>query len=449
MRWLKRLMKLVLAIVIAALVAIPTWLYAAPPELLRVASGYAAKIVCSNVFLANRDAQKVLADDVQAPGHPLLKYMKLHVDDAQHRVTAGLVGGIAKRTAVLRPGYGCTLLGDDGSTPPSLAAIDQPVAAFDASKPWPEGEAAILDPSIQSLIGKDDLAGPNVRAIVVVKDGRLIAERYGEGFSAATPLLGWSMTKTVNAMLIGTLLRDGKLSLNDDHLVTSWQNDPRSTIRLRDLLAMEDGLTFNEDYGTVDDVTRMLFLEPDMAGYVAGQPAAHPPGKSFHYSTGSAVLLSRVWMQKLGNNAQAVTYPQTALFAPLGMRSATIETDARNTLVGGSYMYASARDWARIGLFLVQDGVWNGQRLLPEGFVGQMGEANATSGGRYSKLQTWLPKNMNLDLPAGSFQLEGHDGQSVAVIPSKGIVIVRMGLTPSKLKYRPTKLIEAVVNAAK
>ncbi|MFD1746993.1 serine hydrolase domain-containing protein [Rhizobium helianthi] len=446
MGWIKRLAKLALVIVLAGLLGVSAWLYAAPPELLRVASGYAAKIVCSNVFIAGRDAQQVLADDVQAPGHPLLKYMKLDVDTAQRTVTTSLPVGIAKRVALYRPGYGCTLLGDDGAMPPAVPVAEVPSKTPEAGALWPEGEAVTLNGRLQAVIEQEELAGPNARAIVVVKDGRIVAERYGTGFNAAMPLLGWSMTKTVNAMVIGALLGEGRLGLDDSQLLPAWQNDSRSSIRLRDLLAMEDGLTFNEDYGTVDDVTRMLFLEPDMARYGASLPADQPPAKVFNYSTGTAILLSRIWMNRMGDNAAAISFPRQAIFAPLGMKTATLELDASNTFVGGSYMYASARDWARLGLMLAQGGMWEGTRLLPEGFVEDMGVPNATSDGRYSKLQTWLPKNMKLDLPAGSFQLKGHDGQSMTVIPAKGIVILRMGLTPSKLRYTPQKLIQAVMN---
>lgn len=442
--WFWRAAKFLLAGVVLAFIAGLGWLYAAPPELLRVGSGYAAKIVCSNVFLAKRDAGQVLQVDVQAPGHPLLRFMSVAVDEKTGLVRASLPLGIAEGRAQYRQGFGCTSL-PGNSTLASLP--DLPVAetaAPDEKLPWPQGEAVNLDPKVQAVIEKDDLAGPGFRAVVVVKDGRIVAERYGAGFDRNTPLLGWSMTKSVNAVLLGTLLKEGKLSLDDAGLFPEWKNDQRAAIKIRDLLGMESGLTFNENYGTVADVTRMLYLRPDMASYVASLPAEVPPAQKFNYSTGTSVLLAKLWMRSLKDEAAALAYPRRAFFNPLGMRSATLELDASNTLVGGSYLYAAPRDWLRLAQMLVQDGVWNGQRLLPEGFVAQMASGTQTSDGRYSHMQTWLPKALGLDLPAGSFQLQGHDGQWISVNPAERLIVLRMGLTPSKLRYKPAALIEAV-----
>jgi CubicO group peptidase (beta-lactamase class C family) len=277
--------------------------------------------------------------------------------------------------------------------------------------------------------------------VVVVKAGRIVGEAYADGFDAETPLLGWSMTKTVNARLLGRAMLDGKLGLDDAGLFPDW-TDGRKDIRLRDLTAMASGLAFNEDYGDVSDVNRMLFLTPDMAKFAASQSLTAKPGTVFNYSSGTGTMLARLWMDRVG--ADALTYPQTKLFAPLGIDSAVIEPDEAGTLVGSSYMYANARDWARLGQFLLQDGVWNGQRLLPEGFVKLMQTSNGLPGG-YSQMQTWLEPDYGL--PPDSFWLEGHDGQFVAVVPSAQLVVVRMGLTPSDLGYSPAALVKALLAA--
>jgi CubicO group peptidase (beta-lactamase class C family) len=291
-----------------------------------------------------------------------------------------------------------------------------------------------------------------MRAIVVVKDGRIVTERYGEGFSAQTPLLGWSMTKSVNAALIGRLLAAGALSPDMAGLFPEWSGDARSRITLAQLLAMESGLAFNEDYGTVTDVTRMLFLEPDMTRFVLSLPLETNPGETFNYSSGTAVLLSRLWMGALGGRVQALSFPARGLFAPLGMASAVMEPDETGIFVGSSYMYASARDWARFALLLLQDGVWKGSRLLPEGFVGAMAAPTEASGGVYSHMQTWTQgpgekSDADYGLPEDAFWLLGHDGQSVAVVPSQGLAVIRLGLTPSKLGYRPQPLVKRILDA--
>jgi CubicO group peptidase (beta-lactamase class C family) len=218
------------------------------------------------------------------------------------------------------------------------------------------------------------------------------------------------------------------------------------------MLAMTSGLSFNEDYGDVTDVTRMLYLEPDMTAFAASQPAVAAPGAQFNYSTGTAVMLSKIWMQAEGGGSGALNFPRDRLFAPLGMTTAIFEADEAGTLVGGSYVYASARDWARLGQFVLQDGQWNGKQLLAPELVAMMRTSNGLPGG-YSQFQTWVKgpheseDGQDYGLPADTFWFEGHDGQTVAVVPSLKLVVVRMGLTPWKLDFRPEYLLKAVVDA--
>lgn len=436
-------------VLVAAIGGVALWLFVAPPELIQVGSAYSAKIVCSNVFLAGRDADEVLGNDVQAPGHPLLRIMRVSVDETDGTVTAGLLGLFGKNVAVAREGLGCTSVprGDMGSVKPAaVAAAGSPVPA---DAPWPEGDAVrpAQDGALATILDDPELAGPGMRALVVVHGGRIVAERYGEGFSAQTPLLGWSMTKTVTAVLVGTLVKAGKMDLAADGLLDMWQGDGRSAITVADLLAMSSGLAFNEDYGDVTDVTRMLFLEPDMAAFAADKPLAAAPGELWSYSSGTTLILSRLWQDAAG--AAALGWPRQALFGPLGMRSAVLEADAAGTYVGSSYLYATARDWARFGQFLLQDGVWNGEPVLPPGFVGWMREPAPASGGEYGRGHVWLqvpaaPGEAGAAVPPDTFWLRGHDGQSMAIIPSKQLVVLRLGLTPSKLGYRSQQLVAAI-----
>lgn len=440
MRLLARIMKIVLGVLFVALLGIVTWIYVSPPELLRVGSGYAAKIVCSNVFLAGRDADEVLYVDVQAPGNPLLRLMNVSVDKPQKRVHAALLGFLAGNDAVYRDGLGCAVT-PEGATLAAIAAPAVLSAPADPNVLWPEGAKIESNPKVTAVLSDAALTGPGMRAVVVVHGGRIVGETYGAGFARETPLLGWSMTKSVTAAIIGTLVRDGRMSLQDRALFPQWKNDQRGDIRLADLLAMESGLAFDEGYATVADVTRMLFLETDMADFAADQPLVAGPGSRFNYSSGTGVMLSKIWMGKAGDQATALGYPARALFGPLGMSSAVMEADEAGTFVGSSYMYATGRDWARLGLFLARDGVWNGNRLLPEGFVSEMQTPNKTSNGRYSKMQTWLPGK---DGGAGTFILDGHDGQNVIIVPSVDLVVVRLGLTPSWSGYSPTPLVDAI-----
>jgi CubicO group peptidase (beta-lactamase class C family) len=295
-----------------------------------------------------------------------------------------------------------------------------------------------------------------MRAIVVVDHGRIAAERYASGFSPTTPLLGWSMTKSVVAGLVGVLVKEGRLALDQP---AGWPaaDSGRERIRIADLLAMSSGLRFNEAYGAVSDVTRMLYLQPDMAGFARAQPPEHPAGEFWSYSSGTANILSRLVQDAAGRLGAA--YPTEKLFKPLGVTSATMETDEDGTLVGSSYMYAAARDWARYGLFLLQDGVWQGQELLPRGYVTMMAAPVAASRGQYGHGLVWLwgsdavmpGKNPDaaFGIPADTYWMEGHDGQSTAIIPSRQLVIVRLGLTPARDRYQPQPLVKAILDATR
>ncbi|WP_337267002.1 serine hydrolase domain-containing protein [Oryzifoliimicrobium ureilyticus] len=430
------------------------WLSVSPPELLRVGDGYAAKIVCSNVFIAGRDASEVFGDDVQAPGNPILRFIRVSVDKERRTVKAGIFGLFAPSYALYRGRYGCATVPDGDLEGAEKALAYAPVQAGGANpSPWPDGEGAgQTNPSVQALLGDSELAGPGIRALLVVRDGQIIGESYGPGFDAKTPLLGWSMTKTVNAAVVGMMMKDGKMSFADNTLFSEWRADDRAKIKLSDLLAMQSGLAFDESYGVVTDATRMLYLDRDMVRLPLSKPLAAPPGSSFVYSTGSAVLLSRLWMNRIGDTEQALSFPYDRLFGPLGMTSAVLEADAQGTYVGGSYLYATPRDWARFGQLLVQDGVWKGERLLPEEFMQAMRTPTKPSAGLYGGTQNWLSppgmqNNQQAGLPEDVVWLQGHDGQSIAIVPSARLILVRMGLTPSSTAYGPQVLLRKILDA--
>lgn len=446
-----------LVLLLAGLVG---WLHFAPPEMIRVGVNYAAKIVCSNVFLAGRDAMDVLERDVQAPGHPILRLVQVEVDESEGTVRAGLFGLFGGGLAVHRSDNGCATVADGDLGAARIKAEFADPAVTNGDELWPDGER--VDPSsnqaVMDILDRERIESPGTRAIVVVHDGRIIGETYGEGFTADTPLLGWSMTKTVTAAIIGTMVRDGKLALSDDGLFEQWNADGRAAITIADLLAMSSALAWNEGYGSVSDVTRMLYLDPDMVVTGRSQPIEGAPGDSFNYSSGTSVMLSRIWQAALGDPEKALAYPRRAIFGPLGMTSAVFETDARGTYVGSSYLYATARDWARFGQFLLQEGKWNGRLILPPGYVKMMGEPAAASNGRYGKGHIWLhgpdagaPESEDpdaaFDLPGDAMWMRGHDGQTITIIPSRRLVVVRLGLTPSELGYRPQAMVEALVKA--
>jgi CubicO group peptidase (beta-lactamase class C family) len=467
-----KLGKIVLRTVITLAVLLAVLLFALwlkPPDLLRVGANYSAKIVCSNVFLAGRDPDEVLRTDVQAPGIALLRLMRISVDRQQRVVRAALLGFIGDGLALDRPGTGCAAIPDGNldfaihvnkvamQTEGTFAAVAAaaapkaamtPAAASAADAPWPEGNAVATAAALDRVLANDSLTGPGLRAVVVVEHGRVVAERYGAGFSAATPLLGWSMAKSVIAGLVGVLVKEGRLTLDQSAGWATPGGDGRERIRIADLLSMSSGLRFNEGYGAVSDVTRMLYLEPDMSEFARAQPLVHPAGEFWSYSSGSANILSRIVQDAGGRLGAGIAADK--IFKPLGMTSAIIETDEDGTLVGSSYMYATARDWARYGQFLLQDGVWRGQEMLARGYVAMMASPVASSGGQYGHGLVWLSgSDAALGIPADTFWMEGHDGQSIAIIRSRELVVVRLGLTPEYDHYQPEPLVKAILGAAK
>jgi len=320
MRLISRVIGALIVLLLIIVAGGAVWLSLYPPELLKVGDGYAAKIVCSNTFVAKRDPDKVMEEDVQAPGNPALKLIRVYVDRDEGVVTARFLGLFAPNRALYRGALGCALVPDGDLQTARSAVFLNKVKAPKSDAVWPDGDTVNLGQGdvgkkLADVVSNPDLAGPAMRAIVVVKDGRIVAETYGDGFSKATPLIGWSMTKTVNAAIIGRLMLAGRMSFDDQNLLPQWSADSRKNIKLSDLLAMESGLAFNESYGTISDVTRMLYLDADVTSLAANARQLAAPGERFSYSSGTAALLSRLWMNRLPNLSAAILSARSALRA--------------------------------------------------------------------------------------------------------------------------------------
>jgi hypothetical protein len=416
-----------------------------------IGTAYAAKMLCSGVFVADRPAAEVIRDDIVADSHPLLRLVSPSVDPSRELATASVLGA-ARRDAVYRPGLGCSLaIGTPATelqalptTGMVLAPATRPGRPVDlpSGAPGPGIDALKLNSTVDGALTEPDPGRlQRTRALILVHDGRIIAERYAPGFSAQTPMLGWSMTKSVTGVLIGTLVRAGKLTLHQKALLPEWRGagDPRAEITLDQLLRMTSGLRFTENYGDPDeDVARMLFARADGAAYAIDKPLDTVPGTRWRYSSGTSNILSRVIRQVVGGSAKDyLEFPRRALFDRIGMRSAIIEPDASGTFVASSFMYASARDWARFGQFLLQDGVWDGERILPAGWVGYMATLTPQSARRDFGAHLWVKIPPPFDsrakpppkLPPDTFHAVGHEGQFVSVIPSRRLVVVRLGLS--------------------
>jgi len=267
----------------------------------------------------------------------------------------------------------------------------------------------------------------------------VVAERYAPGYNAATPILGYSVTKSVISALIGILVRQGKLSVSKPAPVAAWQapRDPRHSITIDNLLRMTSGLALDETDTGFDPVSRMLFVERDMAAYAESAHLQSPPGSIWKYTSGNTIILSQIIRDAVGGQAQDVLeFANRELFGPLGISSATIEFDAMGTPVGCTDMLASARDWARFGLLYANDGVVGGKRILPEGWVGY--SISPTLDSAYGA-GFWTNLGLNEDaqyrvhagMPASSLYASGKLGQRIFIAPSEKLVIVRLGLSHS------------------
>ena len=285
------------------------------------------------------------------------------------------------------------------------------------------------------------LAG--VRALLVVRGGEIVAERYRGGFDASSRFLSWSMAKSFAHALAGIMVRQGRIALDTPLPVPEWQlvaDDPRRAITLDNALRMSTGLAFDENYERLasSDAIRMLFGDGagDMGHYAASRPLLYPPGTHWEYSSGTTNIVSRVIRDLAGGTEDAYRgFIARELLEPIGIRDAVLEFDASGTLIASSLIFMSARDYARFGLLYLRGGVWNGRRILPEGWVRHASTPTAGAGGRYGA-HWWLsgfasPRRVahaTREFPADAFMAQGHQEQSIIVVPSRDLVVVCLSL---------------------
>ncbi|HET9020961.1 MAG TPA: serine hydrolase [Ornithinibacter sp.] len=441
MRVVLRILAVVLVLVVA--LAVAGYFYARP--LLETSTGYAAHNSCAVTLVAGRDDP-----DTDLPPNPIVPFLTGYVNEAGKSSTSRILFTLSTQHAWYTKGFGCTV----GPERPTLGAATKvsadpnPLEAAPAPTPDPAVDAAIA-----TAFGDDESAEASkelgTRAIVVLRDGQLIGERYAPGFSAQTPQLGWSMGKSVTNLLVGRLVLEDRIALSDRELRPEW-TDERRTISVDQLLRMTSGLTWDETYALGTPITRMLYLEGDMAAYAASQPLAHQPGTYQQYSSGSTNILCGV-LTGLADVPDA-DLPRQQLFTPLGLASATWEVDSVGTPVCSSYLWATPREWAAIGQFALQDGVWGEERLLPEGWMQQsttMTPVDSSEEKGYAA-GWWVNRQadgtlVNPALPEDAYWAQGHDGQRLYVVPSARLVVARLGFTPEVEDIRTDELVAKLV----
>lgn len=431
-----------------------------------IGNSYEAKILCSGVFVSHRTPESLLQSDLSIDAFPVFRLANTQVDRVSRAVSADLFG-LARRTAVFRDGLGCTVAQAGAVVAGLSSAIASVTPAVGtrrtadvwpiATEPAPDADRVRLQSALDGAFSEPDAAAPQrTRAVVIVHRGRLVGERYAQGFTQETPLLGWSMTKSVVNALVGILVKDAKMSLDTPVAVSEWQEsgDPRGQITLNHLLHMSSGLQFNEGYSSAFvDVAHMLFGAPNMAGFAAAKPLQAEPGTRWSYSSGDTNIITGAMAQAVGAAAYH-DFPRQALFDRLGMHSAVMETDAAGTFVGSSFMYATARDWARFGLLYLNDGVAGGQRILPRGWVAYSRTPTAAAPEQQYAAHFWLkiPVEYRRDLslrplPSDAYHAIGHEGQFLTIVPSRQLVVVRLGQTRSPAVWDHHAFLNGVLDA--
>lgn len=409
----------ILAISVLVVVAIVFWKV---QPLLKVGAGYAAKMACSCHYLQGRELDDIKAGDLNFSAMP---YFSVHLNEAQKQADASFFGLISAKAQYVQ-GHGCINIVDEKQTLAKPIALPQPSAALTPFDTLPAGvNLAKIQAAVDTAMHNAN--GGQTRATLVLYKGKLLYESYADGFDQNTPLLGWSMTKTITNALVGIMVKNGDLSLEQDQLFEEWKADDRAKLQLTNLLRMNSGLDWNEEYGGVSDATRMLYMHADMGAFASAVPLAKTPDTYWYYSSGTSNILSRLLRQTLANDDAYYALLQDSLFAKLGMNSAVVELDQSGNYVGSSYAWATAQDWARFGQLYLQDGIWNGERILPAGWVDYSVASANGSDGEYGA-QIWLQTPDMPDAPKDKYAFQGYQGQRVMVIPSKDCVIVRLGV---------------------
>ncbi len=398
--------------------------------LMPIITGYAAKNLASAVFVSGRNQADVEALDLN---FSFIKFTSNKVDTAARTVTSRFLW--RKSTAIYRDGYGVTLL-RGAKTLPDDFPLERETSYPETLQKGDSALCASLEPIAKAFVDDKAYNGTPF-ALVVLHKGGIVAERYGKGISAGTRLLSWSMGKSFTNALIGIMQGDGMLDINAPLPIPEWQNDGRKAITLRDLMQMQSGLQWNENYGNRSDVNVMLHCEKDMGLFAQSKPLEYEPGTHWYYSSGSTNIVMRYLRGLFPCDEEFLAYIRERLFAPLGINGACFEPDMSGTPVGSSYLYVTARDYARFGQMFLDDGVVGGERILPEGWVDFTRTPASDSKGGYGAF-FWLNKGGACpDVPSDMYSCVGHDGQQIYIIPSKELVVVILGYSP-----KPDRVID-------
>jgi CubicO group peptidase (beta-lactamase class C family) len=397
-------------------------------------SGFSSKSMASGHFIDNRSQEMIEKGDNDIN---MITLATNKIDDNEKLATAS-VYGLKERKAIYREGLGVTLINDDFD-------ISKPYLVPKRNKinnnlPFPYGnnepkdtvfatiDYAKLNAAVANAFDKKGAVKKRTRSVLVIYKDKIIAEKYDTGFTKNSKILGWSMTKSITSAMFGVLVKQGKFDIYKPAPIPEWANDERKIITTNDLLHMNSGLEWEEQYDKICDATQMLFQAEDMTRVQLEKPAAYKPNTHWNYSSGTTNLLSGILRKQFKTQQEYLDFWYAAFIDKMGMNSMLVETDMKGHFVGSSYGWATTRDWAKFGLLYLHKGNWNGEQILNESWVKYTATPTNTSNGQYGA-QFWLNAGRKFpDVPKNMFYCSGYQGQMIAVFPSHDLVIVRLGL---------------------
>ncbi len=397
-------------------------------------SGFSAKSVASAHFIDHRDLKAIEQNDNDIP---LVRLAGNKIDEAGKFATS-TVYGLKERKAVYREGLGATLINDDFdiSKPYDVPKRSKP----DNITPYPYGNAEAADTVFANVdyakikaavalsFDKSKSKMKRTRSVLVIYKDMIIAEQYADGFTKDSRILGWSMTKSITATYFGILQKQGRIDVFAPAPIPQWKKDNRAKITINDLLHMNSGLAWTEDYTTISDATKMLFQAEDMTLPQIEKEAVAKPDQHWYYSSGTSNLLSGIIRKQFKTHQQYLDFWYSALIDRIGMNSMLVETDMAGNFVGSSYAWATTRDWGKFGLLYLHRGNWKGEQLFDPSWADYVSTPTTGSNGVYGA-HFWLNAGGKYpDVPRDLYSCNGYQGQRVFIIPSKDLVIVRMGL---------------------
>ncbi|WP_298117630.1 serine hydrolase [Flavobacterium sp.] len=427
---MKKIFKIFAILLVLVLVYLRIEIY---PQL-DLISGFSAKSVTSGHFLDNRSLETIQQGDNDIDK---IDWATNEINDKERFVTSK-VYGFKERKAIYREGLGATLINDDFDVSKPYNVPKR--TKINTNLPFPYGnlepkdtvfsniDYAKLNAVVANAFDKKGQKEKRTRSVIVIYKDKIIAEKYTDGFNKNSKILGWSMTKSLTATYFGILQKQGKFDIMKPAPIAEWATDERSKITTNDLLHMNSGLEWEENYSKICDATKMLFIEEDMTKSQINKPLVGKPNNTWNYSSGTTNLLSGILRKQFKTHQEYLDFWYSSLFDKIGMNSAIVETDMAGNFVGSSYGWATTRDWAKFGLLYLHKGNWNGEQIFDESWAKYVATPTNSSNGQYGG-QFWLNAGGRFpNAPKDMYYASGYQGQMVAIFPSHDLVIVRMGL---------------------